>query len=180
MLPGQVTQNGCMKTPYRICFVCTGNICRSPAAEVIVRALADRAGEVGIEVDSAGTGDWHVGDPADPRALRALSAAGYDGGLHRARGFDAGWFRERELIIALDRGHARVLRSWAPDAASAARVRLLRSFDPAAGVDEDDPLIDVLDPYYEADAAFTAMVAQIEAAAAGLLADLRSRSRLQG
>src|SRR3954449_1552459 len=107
-----------MAAPYRICFVCTGNICRSPAAEVVVRALAERIAVTGIEVDSAGTGSWHVGDPADPRALRALTAAGYDGKAHRARVFEPDWFTDRELIVALDRGHARMLRSWAPDEAA--------------------------------------------------------------
>jgi protein-tyrosine phosphatase len=164
---------GCMVSPYRICFVCTGNICRSPAAEVIVRALAERAGVDGIEVDSAGTGDWHVGQQADSRALRALSAAGYDGRTHRARGFDPKWFRDRDLIVALDRGHARILRSWAPDEETRGRIRLLRSFDPAAQLSEDDPEIDIVDPYYDGDDAFTAMVADIEAAGAGLLETVR-------
>jgi protein-tyrosine phosphatase len=160
---------------YRICFVCTGNICRSPAAEVIVRALAgaEGTGEPAVRVDSAGTGEWHVGEPADRRAVRALHAAGYDGRTHRARQFDPAWFAERDLVIALDRGHARILRSWAPDAPARAKIRLLRSFDPAVEAGEDDPLIDVPDPYYDGDEAFTLMVAQIEAAGAGLLAHLR-------
>jgi len=173
-----------MTSAYRICFVCTGNICRSPAAEVVVRALAERAAvpgaEVDIEVDSAGTGDWHAGQPADPRALRALTAAGYDGRAHRARQFDPAWFRERDLIIALDRGHARLLRSWAPDDDARARIRLLRSFDPAVRVTEDHPLIDVADPYYDGDAAFDEMLKQIEAAGAGLLAQVRSQPRQLG
>jgi len=170
-------KNGGMENAYRICFVCTGNICRSPAAEVVVRALAERAGISGIEVDSAGTGDWHAGDPADPRAVRALAAAGYDGRSHRAREFDADWFGERQLIVALDRGHARILRSWAPDDETRSRIRLLRSFDPALAaenLDEKSPLIDVADPYYDTDSAFTVMVKQIEAAGAGLLKRVRS------
>jgi protein-tyrosine phosphatase len=175
-----VQQNGAMESAYRICFVCTGNICRSPSAEVIVRALAERAGVPGIEVDSAGTGDWHAGQPADPRALRALTAAGYDGRTHRARQFDPAWFRERDLIVALDRGHARLLRSWAPDDDARARIRLLRSFDPAVRVHEDHPLIDVADPYYDGAAAFDAMVQQIEAAGAGLLTQLPSQPRQPG
>jgi protein-tyrosine phosphatase len=158
-----------MADTYRVCFVCTGNICRSPAAEVVVRSLAERAGALGIQVDSAGTGDWHAGDPADRRALAALSVAGYDGTAHRAREFDPAWFRERDLIVALDRGHARLLRSWAPDDDARARIRLLRSFDPAIQVDEAHPLMDVADPYYLDGAAFTVMVEQIEAAGAGLL-----------
>ncbi|HST81116.1 MAG TPA: low molecular weight protein-tyrosine-phosphatase [Kineosporiaceae bacterium] len=164
-----------MDSAYRICFVCTGNICRSPSAEVIVRALAERAGILGVQLDSAGTGDWHVGQPADPRALIALTAAGYDGRAHRARGFAREWFGERELIVALDRGHARLLRSWAPDAQARSRIRLLRSFDPAVRVDENHRLIDVADPYYDGAAAFTEMVEQIEAAGAGLLAWTGSR-----
>jgi protein-tyrosine phosphatase len=163
-----------MENAYRICFVCTGNICRSPSAEVVVRALAERAGVPGIEVDSAGTGDWHVGEPADPRALHALTAAGYDGRAHRARKFAPEWFRERELIIALDRGHARMLQSWAPDDDARKKIQLLRSFDPTARLSEDHPLIDVLDPYYDGAAAFTVMVEQIEVAGAGLLERVRS------
>jgi protein-tyrosine phosphatase len=166
---------GDMDSAYRICFVCTGNICRSPSAEVVVRALAERAGMLGIQLDSAGTGDWHVGQPADPRAVIALTAAGYDGRAHRARDFAGEWFGERELIVALDRGHARLLRSWAPDAQARGRIRLLRSFDPAVRVNEDHPLIDVADPYYDGDAAFTVMVEQIEAAGSGLLAWVRSQ-----
>ena len=172
-----------MENAYRICFVCTGNICRSPAAEVIVRALAEQAGMSGVELDSAGTGDWHAGDPADPRAVRALAAAGYDGRSHRAREFDADWFRERQLIVALDRGHARILRSWAPDDETRSRIRLLRSFDPglaAEGADQDSPLIDVADPYYDTDSAFTVMVQQIEAAGAGLLEQVRSEQAIRG
>ena len=161
-----------MEAAYRICFVCTGNICRSPAAEVVVRALAERAGRSEIAVDSAGTGNWHVGQPADPRALRALSAAGYDGQAHRARVFEPGWLRQRELIVALDRGHARLLRSWAPDDETRGRIRLLRSFDPAVAVGDDHPLIDVADPYYDGDPAFTEMLQQIEAAGTGLLEHL--------
>jgi protein-tyrosine phosphatase len=165
-----------MNSPYRICFVCTGNICRSPSAEIVVRTLAERAGGPVVEVDSAGTGDWHAGQSADPRAVRALTVAGYDGRAHRARAFDPDWFGERELIIALDRGHARLLRSWAPDDDARRRVRLLRSFDPAVAVGEDDPLIDVEDPYYDGDAAFTVMVQQIEAAGTGLLEQVGSRT----
>jgi protein-tyrosine phosphatase len=162
-----------MESVYRVCFVCTGNICRSPAAEVVVRALIERADLPGVEVDSCGVGDWHTGAPADPRALRALTASGYEGRPHRARAFEAAWFRERDLLIALDRSHARMLRSWATNDDARAKIRLLRSFDPGVEADEKDPLIDVKDPYYEPDSAFTTMVAQIEAAGAGLLEYLR-------
>src|SRR5512132_4735403 len=76
-------------TTYRICFVCTGNICRSPIAEVVLRRLADEAGLAGtVQVDSAGTGSWHVGDGADQRAVAVLESGGYDGSAHRARVFE--------------------------------------------------------------------------------------------
>jgi protein-tyrosine phosphatase len=164
-----------MESGYRVCFVCTGNICRSPAAEVILRELAERERLLGLEVDSAGTGDWHVGQPADPRAVRALATAGFDGQAHRARQFDREWFARRDLIVALDRGHARTLRSLAPDDQARSRIRLLRSFDPSVLVGEDHPDIDVADPYYDGDGEFRAMLVQIQPGAAGLLEHVRPR-----
>lgn len=163
---------------YRICFVCTGNICRSPSAEVILRARALDAG-LDVEVDSAGLDGWHVGDGADRRARRALRAAGYDASDHTARQFDENWFAERDLIIAMDRGHARDLHAIAPDEESAAKIRLMRSFDPATeedGIDEDDPRIDVPDPYYGRESAFATMIEQLEAATDGLLDHLQART----
>ena len=88
---------------FRICMVCTGNICRSPMAEVVLRDLVERAGLGGkVVVTSAGTGEWHVGEHADPRTVAALEARGYDGSAHRARQFDASWFDDLDLVIALD------------------------------------------------------------------------------
>ena len=163
---------------YRICFVCTGNICRSPSAEIILRARAEDAG-LDVVVDSAGTDSYHVGDPADERAVRAMKNAGYDGTTHVARQFDEEWFAERDLIVALDRGHARQLATLAPDAESAAKIRLMRSFDPEVedeGIDEDDPRIDVADPYYGDQAGFTEMIEQLEAAADGIVGYLQERT----
>ena len=157
--------------PYRVCFVCSGNICRSPMAEVVFRAMLLRAGlERSVEVDSAGTGDWHVGERADLRALQALAASGYDGEGHRARQFDREWFAGRDLVVALDAGHARALRAMAP--AGGAEVRLLREFDPAAG---GVPGLDVADPYYAGDQAFRDVLGQVEAACAGLVEHVRSQ-----
>jgi protein-tyrosine phosphatase len=165
---------GMDRAPYRICFVCSGNICRSPIAEIVLRALAEREGlAADLVVDSAGTGDWHVGERADLRAITVLSGAGYDGGEHRARQFDPQWFAERDLVIALDRGHARVLRSWAPDDAARDKVRLLRSFDPSlAGGAE--PSLDVADPYYDGPEEFGEVLQQVEAACEGLLDHVRA------
>jgi protein-tyrosine phosphatase len=161
-------------SPYRVCFVCSGNICRSPMAEAVLRELAERAGIGSIEVDSAGTGDWHIGERADLRTLRALADAGYPPPAHRARQFDTRWFGRRDLVIALDAGHERTLRAWAPDATGRASVRLLRSFDPALGPEISGPEGDVPDPYYGDDSAFTEVLHQIEAACAGLVAQIRA------
>lgn len=156
---------------YRICFVCTGNICRSPSAEFILRARAEDAG-LDVDVDSAGTDSYHVGDGADERAVRAMKDAGYDGSGHVARQFDESWFAERDLIVALDRGHFRILHELAPDDESAAKIRMMRSFDPEAP--EHD--LDVADPYYGDQAGFTAMVEQLEAASDGLVDFLLERT----
>jgi protein-tyrosine phosphatase len=160
--------------PYRVCFVCSGNICRSPMAEAVMRDLADRAGLPQVVSDSAGTGEWHIGERADLRALRALADGGYPPLDHRARQFDASWFASRDLVIALDAGHARSLKAWAPDPESRSRVRLLRSFDPALGAAVTGTAGDVPDPYYDGDHAFTEVLHQIETACAGLLAQIHS------
>jgi protein-tyrosine phosphatase len=152
--------------PYRVCFVCTGNICRSPMAEVVFRALVERAGARDrIEVDSAGTDAWHVGDGADERAVRALAGAGYEGRAHRARQFDPAWFAERDLVVALDAGHLQALRRLRDAAGASTQIRLLRSFDPASAAD-----LDVADPYYGDRSAFTDVLGQVERACEGLLA----------
>jgi len=99
---------------FRICFVCTGNICRSPMAEAIFRTLISRGGYSDrVSVGSAATGDWHVGEPADPRTISALAAHGYDATRHRARQFDPEWFADLDLVVAFDRGQERTLREWA-------------------------------------------------------------------
>ena len=99
---------------YRVCFVCTGNICRSPMAESVFRARVAEAGLDGlVEVDSAGTGGWHEGDAADPRTVSVLEENGYDSG-HTARQFQPSWFARLDLVIALDAGHLKALRRLAP------------------------------------------------------------------
>lgn len=161
-------------TPYRICFVCSGNICRSPMAESVMAALVEDAGFGRlVVVDSAGTGDWHIGERADRRAVAALAGRGYEGSSHRAKQFDPHWFRTRDLVIALDRGHHRTLRSWAPDEPARSRIHLLRSFDPGLPA-EPGHEIDVADPYYDGPAAFEEVLDQIEAACTGLLDRVRT------
>ncbi|WP_291050844.1 low molecular weight protein-tyrosine-phosphatase [Herbiconiux sp.] len=149
---------------FRICVVCTGNICRSPMAEVVLRDLVDRAGLSGrVVVTSAGTGDWHVGEHADPRTVEALRARGYDGSAHRARQFEGAWFDELDLVIALDRSHERVLRSWARTDEDKQKVRLLLGFDPDYAGRHDVP-----DPYYSDAAMFDSVLAMIEHSSAAL------------
>ena len=150
---------------YRICFVCTGNICRSPIAETVMRHLVDEAGLTDrVEVDSAGTGSWHVGDGADGRAVTVLRGGGYDGSRHRARRFERAWFDDRDLVVALDGGHLRELRAMAPSAAHRDAVRLLRDFDHEAPAGAD-----VADPYYGGPDDFRLVLEQVERACRGLV-----------
>ncbi|MEU0284968.1 low molecular weight protein-tyrosine-phosphatase [Streptomyces sp. NPDC006147] len=155
---------------YRVCFVCTGNICRSPMAESVFRARVAEAGlDDRVEVDSAGTGGWHEGEDADPRAVGVLRDNGYEAG-HTARQFDPSWFAGLDLVIALDAGHLRALRRLAPTERDAGKVRLLRSYDPGAGDD-----LDVPDPYYGDREGFEQCLEMVEAASEGLLAAVRER-----
>ncbi|MGW4223946.1 low molecular weight protein-tyrosine-phosphatase [Streptomyces bauhiniae] len=153
---------------YRVCFVCTGNICRSPMAESVFRARVAEAGLDGlIEADSAGTGGWHEGDPADPRTVSVLDEHGY-GTEHVARQFQPSWFGRLDLVIALDTGHLKALRRLAPTEEDARKVRLLRSYDPSAGAD-----LEVPDPYYGGCDGFEECLEMVEAASAGLLDSVR-------
>ncbi|MGW5332338.1 low molecular weight protein-tyrosine-phosphatase [Streptomyces bauhiniae] len=153
---------------YRVCFVCTGNICRSPMAESVFRARVAEAGLDGlIETDSAGTGGWHEGDPADPRTVSVLDEHGY-GTEHIARQFQPSWFGRLDLVIALDTCHLKALRRLAPTEEDARKVRLLRSYDPSAGAD-----LDVPDPYYGGRDGFEECLEMVEAASAGLLDSVR-------
>ena len=103
--------------PYRVCLVCLGNICRSPMAETVLRAELAAAGLNGaVVVDSAGTGDWHVGDAMDPGARSALASRGHDGSgpkTHRARQFQPSWLSRYDLILAMDSRNLADLRRMA-------------------------------------------------------------------
>lgn len=153
---------------FRVSFVCTGNICRSPMAEVVLRSLAERAGLGGrLAIESAATGDWHVGERADQRTLDALERAGYDGSQHRARQFDAEDFAALDLIVVFDRGQLRVLRNWAPTPDDQEKLRLLLEFHP-----ELAGLQDVPDPYYSDAATFDRVLGMIERATQALFRQL--------
>jgi protein-tyrosine phosphatase len=152
--------------PYRVCIVCMGNICRSPMAEtVLVAMLRDRGMTDRVVVDSAGTGGWHVGEPADPRAVEALTGHGYDASGHRARQFEPGWFDERDLVLAADSSNAAQLRRFS-DPGRRGSLHMLRSFDPDAVAAGD---LDVPDPYYGDGDGFERVIAMIEAACRGVV-----------
>jgi protein-tyrosine phosphatase len=134
--------------PLRVIMVCTGNICRSPMAEAILRRtlegsdLHDR-----VVVDSAGTHGYHVGDDADARARQILAESGFTI-THRARRFDPAWLRDRDLILAMDSGHLRDLRSLAARHGSPdSRIVAFRDFDPEGPGDVPDPYYETLDAY---------------------------------
>jgi len=159
--------------PFRVVFVCTGNICRSPMAEIVFRDLADVAG-LGDRVvsRSTGTGDWHVGERADHRTLAALERRGYDGGRHRARQFTHDTFVENDLVVALDRSHARILNNWARSEEDADKIALLLSFDPSA-----QGVLDVPDPYYAGPEKFDEVLGMIESASRALFRQLEPAIR---
>jgi len=145
---------------FRICFVCTGNICRSPMAEAVFNSLIRRAGLTdAMAVMSAGTGDWHVGEPSDPRTVAALQAHGHDGSAHRAKQFDPDWFNYLDLIIVFDRSQERILRAWANNEPDRSKVQLLLSFDGSPGGTRE-----VQDPYYSDAALFDTVLTTIEKA----------------
>lgn len=154
-------------SPLRILFVCTGNICRSPTAEGVLRhrlaqeGLADR-----VETLSAGTHGYHVGDPPDARAQRAARSRGYDLSRLRARQVTPDHFDEFDLVVAMDRSHQLALRRIAPPAAQD-RVRLFMEFAPGAG------MRDVPDPYYGDSDDFELALDLIEAGVEGLVTAIR-------
>ncbi|HET6447477.1 MAG TPA: low molecular weight protein-tyrosine-phosphatase [Conexibacter sp.] len=155
----------------RVLFVCLGNICRSPTAEAVMARFVVAAGlEHAIELDSAGTGAWHVGSPPDERATAAAAARGIAmcGSARQVRPED---FERFDLLIAMDSENHRNLRALAPDAEAVAKVRMLREFDPASA---DAVSLDVPDPYYGGEDGFERVLDLVEAACAGLLGELRA------
>ena len=137
-------------------------------AEVVLRSLAERAG-IGdrLAIESAATGDWHVGEQADRRTIEALERAGYDGSRHRARQFEPSDFPALDLIVAFDRGQARILRNWAPSMLEQEKVRLLLEFDAELAALQDVP-----DPYYSDAATFDRVLGMIERSTSALFRQL--------
>jgi protein-tyrosine phosphatase len=165
-----------MSADYRITTVCLGNICRSPMAEAVIRARVEDAGlSDRVRVDSAGTDGWHIGEDADPRALQTLRAAGYDL-AHAGRKITTEWFLEpgrSDLLLTMDASNYATVLALAPNDAARERVRMMRSFDPTlSGLEPGDPRLDVPDPWYGDHDGFGDVLAMLEAAADGLVADL--------
>ena len=146
------------KAAPRILFVCTGNICRSPTAEGVLRHLASRAG-VEVHVESAGIGDWHVGHPPDERAQHHARGRGYDLSAQRARQVAQRDFWAFDFIVAMDRGHLAALQAQCPHE-HRAKLRLLL------------PGRDVPDPYYGGAEGFERVLDMVEDACAGLLREM--------
>jgi protein-tyrosine phosphatase len=156
----------------RILFVCMGNICRSPTAEGVFRhALAKRTNEFSIEVDSAGTHDYHVGSPPDRRAIAAAARRGIDLSTLRARSIEDHDFERFDLILAMDRENFALLRSRAPREYHS-RIRLIMDYAP------DSHAREVPDPYYGGAKGFEEVLDLLEQASAGLLAELARDARI--
>ncbi len=138
---------------YRVAFICSGNICRSPSADVVLaHQLADKGLADRVEVVSGGMGDWHAGNPMDPRSATELSARGYDPARHRAQQIRADWFERDDVLFAMDESHRRDLLQLG----EGSRVRLFGDFDPAT------PGVEVPDPYYGGRDGFEEVLDMIE------------------
>lgn len=149
-----------------VCFVCTGNICRSPMAALVFRSHLDDAGlGDAVTVSSAGVGPWHVGDPADPRARATLRGAGYPD-EHVAAQLGP-QHRDADLFVVATKSHLREVRDVTGDPD---RVVLLRGFDPSAPPDAEVP-----DPYYGGEDGFADVLGMIERAMPALIAWVRER-----
>jgi protein-tyrosine phosphatase len=152
----------------KILLVCLGNICRSPTAEGVLRAIAAREfPELELIVDSAGTADYHVGEPPDRRTVAAARRRGYDLSALRARQVQTEDFRRFDYVLAMDRANLSELESRRL-AGATAQLALFLSFAPGCEYEE------VPDPYYGGSEEFERVLDLCEAAARGLLAQLRA------
>jgi protein-tyrosine phosphatase len=139
----------------------------------MARLVADAGLQSSIELDSAGTGGWHVGEPPDARATEAAARRGIalEGSARQVRPED---FERFDLIVAMDRSNERALRPLASEGDARAKVRLLREFDPASAGLEN---LDVPDPYYDDERGFDIVLDQVQAACEGLLEHVRLSQR---
>ncbi|WP_240928980.1 low molecular weight protein-tyrosine-phosphatase [Iodobacter violaceini] len=158
-----------MMKKFKVLFVCTGNICRSPSADgVMRRMLADERLEHAVEADSAGTQSYHIGEAPDGRAQKHAKKRGYDLSFLRARVVNQSDFAEFDLILAMDKGHLRALQSLCPPELMS-RVKLFLSVLPEGAETE------VSDPYYGGAAGFETVLDQCEAGCAALLKQIKTQ-----
>jgi protein-tyrosine phosphatase len=157
----------------RVCFVCLGNICRSPTAEAVMKDLVARAGLAdALRVESAGTGDWHLGEPRDRRSRATAEARGVPlSGC--AQLFTPASFDRFDHVVAMDGSNLENLRKMARGAADRAKLSLLRSYEPGAPEGAEVP-----DPYYCGPSGFDDVFDICQAACRGLLAHLRREHAL--
>jgi protein-tyrosine phosphatase len=159
--------------PVRVCFVCLGNICRSPTAEAVMKDLVARAAlAAAIHVESAGTGDWHVGEPRDRRSRATAEAHGVPLS-GRAQLFTAADFDRFDYVVAMDGSNLDNLRRMSARPADRAKLSLLRSYEPGAAADAEVP-----DPYYGGAHGFEDVFDICQAACGGFLAHLRREHAL--
>jgi protein-tyrosine phosphatase len=155
--------------PIRVLMVCMGNICRSPTAEGVLRTRAAReAPGLALEIDSAGTHDYHVGEAPDRRSQAAARAHGYELGHLRARLLTGADFKHFDYILVADRDNLQAAQALVPEAPRA-QLQLLLDYAPGQALRE------VPDPYYGGPADFERVIALCEQAARGLLAHLQAR-----
>lgn len=153
----------------RVLFVCMGNICRSPTAEGVFSRLIQEQGIAGrIEVDSAGTHAYHIGEPPDRRAQVSAMKRGIDLSAQRARRIEKTDFERFDYVLAMDEENYDRLAALCPEAHQA-KLKLLMDYAPALKQTE------VPDPYYGGDNGFERVLDMVEHAAQGLLADIRKR-----
>jgi protein-tyrosine phosphatase len=156
----------------RVCFVCMGNICRSPTAHGVFRDLVRREGlDAAIEIDSAGTHAYHVGEPPDRRSQQVAQRRGIEMSDLRARRVEAEDFHSFDYLLAMDQDNFHGLSSICPPGQEE-RLRMFMDFAPEMGVRE------VPDPYYGGPRGFEHVLDLVEAAASGLLAEIRQRHEL--
>lgn len=170
--------------PLRILMVCSGNICRSPTAEAVLRAKLQRAGLAAVQVDSAGTHGFHVSEPPDPRAQAAAKRRGYDLAKLRARPVRDEDFQQFDWLLAMDDSHLRWLQQRLPAAqggvsspvlAAAPQVRLLMDF-----AQRSKGTAEVPDPYYGSPQGFERVLDLVEDACDGVVLQLLARSGRPG
>lgn len=160
---------------FRITVVCTGNICRSPMAEFVLRERFDEAGlSDRVVISSAGTTTWEEGNPADPRTISALQRHGHTGDYsgHRARVFDRRSFADDDLVLAADHEHYAVLRRLAAVPEAQDKIRMLRSFDPSG---PKGGALSIDDPWFGDDSSFDRTYAEVAAAADGVVDFVRKQ-----